>query len=111
VFARKVFPIIDVERGGRSTTYARTLANAVAGISEAEIVVTGHSPETLTMSDLERYGQFVDELVTTIVAAKSEGRSIDEFEANWTMPERFVAAGYIDATVRFIAEVIWKDVR
>jgi cyclase len=107
VFALKTFPIIDTNNGGNPTEYSRTISKALSALSDIDMVVTGHSPAPLSISDLRLYGEFVDEFVQSMREAKSAGKSAEEYSVSWRVPKRYLDAGYVDT--RPFVEQIWKD--
>jgi cyclase len=121
VFPNKGIPLIDPSNGGSGVEYPRTIANAVARLQQVDTVITGHFATTLTMADLKMYGDFTREIVETVQAAKSSGRTIDDLVKTWQVPERYLKAGYtqVGADPRMAAsrvrtnvvEVIWNEVK
>ena len=112
-FAHKAVPPLDTNNGGSGVEYPRTLARALAALTDVETVVTGHYPTTLTMADLRTYGDFVGEFVQAVQAAKRAGRTIDDFVDGWGLPDRFRREGYVLAThlrpLRPDVEAIWDE--
>jgi cyclase len=114
-FAHKAIPPLDVNNGASGVQYPRTIANAVAALADlgVDTVVTGHYPTTLTLADLRTYADFTRDFVAAVQAAKQQGRTIDDFASGWTMPARFVDAGYVDMAhlrpIRPDVEVIWSE--
>ena len=115
VFAHKAVPPLDANNGASGVEYPRTIAKAVAALTNIDTVITGHYPTTLTMADLTTYADFVREFVQAVQAAKRAGRTIDGFVSTWKLPERFVKEGYVDIgnlrPLRPDVEVIWKETK
>ena len=115
VFAHKAVPPLDANNGASGVEYPKTIAKAVAALTEIDTVVTGHYPTTLTMADLKTYGDFTREFVDAVQAAKKAGRTIDDFVNAWKLPERFLKDGYVDFShlrpLRPDVEVIWNETR
>jgi len=115
VFAHKAIPPMDANNGGSGVGYPRTIERAVAALTAIDTIVTGHSPTTLTLTDLKVYGDFTREFVQTVQAAKRSGRTIDDAVNSWKLPERFLEEGYVDIThlrpVRGDVEVVWNETR
>lgn len=115
VFAHKAVPPMDASNGGSGVAYPRTIAKALAALTNIDTVVTGHYPTTLTLSDVRVYGDFTREFVQMVQAAKNAGRTIDDVVNSWKLPERFVKEGYVDVThlrpVRGDVEVVWNETR
>jgi glyoxylase-like metal-dependent hydrolase (beta-lactamase superfamily II) len=99
VFASKSIPLVDTNNGGSGAAYSGTIARAVATLSMLEIVITGHSPvdspPTHTLSDLKTYGEFVGEYMQAARDAKRAGRTLEDFNRTWKIPERFLREGYL----------------
>jgi cyclase len=115
VFAHKAVPPIDVNNGASGVEYPRTLARAVAALSDIETVVTGHYPTTLTMADLQTYARFTQEFVGQAQAARRAGATVDDFVKAWTIPEPFSAEGYVDLShlrpIRPDVEAVWNETK
>ena len=127
VFATKIVPLIDANNGGSGVEYPRTIANAVAALTNIDTVITGHNPRTLTMADLKSYADFIREFVQTVQAAKKAGGTIDDVVNSWKVPERFRKEGYLTpeeiqqlsrqplaaqtARLRANVEVVWNETK
>jgi cyclase len=119
VFPNKGIPIMDGNNGGSGVEYANTLAKAAA-LPDIDVIITGHQPTTLAMADLKMYTEFIREFIETVTAAKKAGKSLDEVASTWTVPARYLEAGYSKPSgdtgqspsrVRLNAEVIWKELK
>jgi len=127
VFATKIVPLIDANNGGSGVEYTRTIAKAVAELTNIDTVITGHHPRTLTMADLNSYADFISEFVQTVQAAKKAGGTIDGVVNSWKVPERFHKEGYLTpeeiqqlsrqtlaaqtARLRANIEVVWNETK
>jgi cyclase len=113
VFAHKAVPPIDVNNGASGVEYPRTLARAVAALSDMETVVTGHYPTTLTMADLQTYAEFTEEFVRQAQGARRAGATVDDFVKSWSIPARFVDEGYVDLShlrpITADVEAVWNE--
>ena len=115
-------PHVDFAAGGSIAGYPDVVAAALEELSyfpefvrgpevrTFDMVVPGHQdpPDLtpllfwLTWADLERYAQFTRELVDTLTAARSAGRSTDEAEA--------AARGLADRYPEYDFEYLWRFV-
>jgi glyoxylase-like metal-dependent hydrolase (beta-lactamase superfamily II) len=115
VFGSKAVPPLDANNGASGVEYPETIARAVAALTGIDVVITGHSPATLTMADLQRYGQFVRGFVEAVQAAKRAGRTIDDFVKTWSIPDEFQREGYFSIEhlrpLRPDVEVIWNETK
>ena len=110
-FPNKGMPIMDINNGGSGLEYADTIARA-AGLTGIDTVITGHNATTVTIPDVKMYSEFIRDFVGAVRAAKKEGKTIDAVATTWKVPERFIAAGFVQpmpARVKSNAEVIWKE--
>jgi cyclase len=115
VFAHKVVPLLDTSNGGSGVEYPRTIAKAVAALTNVDTIISGHYPGTLTMADLRTYGEFTREFVQAVRAAKKAGRTIDDVARTWRLPERFEKDGYVGMThlrpLRPDVEAVWNETK
>ena len=116
VFGFKVVPLLDASNGASGSSYPRTIAKAVAALEkDVDTVITGHYPKALAMTDLQEYGEFTREFVEAVQAARTAGRTIDDFAQAWTMPPRYVRKGYVSMAhlrpLRADVEVIWNEAK
>jgi cyclase len=114
-FPGKGVPPLDANNGASGVEYPRTIARAVAALTNIDTVITGHYQTTLTMADVKTFGAFVREFVGAVQAAKKAGRTIDDFVREWKIPERFLTEGYASTehlrSIRPDVEVIWNETR
>jgi len=115
VFGYKAVPPLDVNNGASGVEYPRTLARALAALTDVDVVITGHYPTPLTLADLKTYGDFVGEFVRAVQDAKRGGRTVDDFVSAWKIPDRFLADGYVSVEhlrpIRADVEAIWQETR
>jgi cyclase len=122
-FGGKGIPIMDASNGGSGVDYPQTLAKAAA-LPDIDTIITGHHATPLTMADLSLYQEFIREFVETVQGAKRSGATIDDVVKSWSIPERFLNAGYMtpeeyqklvrqpmSMRVRSNAEVIWNETK
>ena len=81
LFAWKDAPGIDRANGGSGVGYPQTLAKAVAGLKNIDIVVPGHSP-LMKFSDVQEYQRYMADLLATTQAARKAGKSVDDAAAD-----------------------------
>ena len=111
MFANKGIPIMDKNAGGSGVEFPETLRKATA-LKNIDIVITGHAPTTMTMSDLSTYADFNRDFVNAAREAKKAGKSVDDFVAGWKVPEKYAGYGTPPAaSVKNAATVIFEEVR
>jgi glyoxylase-like metal-dependent hydrolase (beta-lactamase superfamily II) len=88
MFARKRVPNIDVGNGGSGVQFSETLARAVAGITNVDTIITGHSA-LMTWSDLKEYADFHRDFLSTAREGLKSGRSVDDVARTYTIPARY----------------------
>lgn len=81
MFAWRDAPTIDRSNGGSGIEYPKTLAKAIAGIKDVDVVIPGHSPVT-TPRDLQQYQKFMTDWVTAVQAAHTAGKSAEDAAAS-----------------------------
>jgi glyoxylase-like metal-dependent hydrolase (beta-lactamase superfamily II) len=109
VFPGKELPIMDSNNGGTGVGYAETLSKALSfSSSNADALVSGHFATTTTNADLKDYIQFVQGYVKDVQAAKSAGRTADDFAMGWKPPTGYTAQ---PARVRANAQTIFNETK
>ena len=88
-FPSKGVPIMDKNAGGSGAEFAATVTKAYNTVKEADTIITGHSPTTMTREDLKVYGDFLRDFVAAVSAAKKAGQTPDQFAASWKVPEKY----------------------
>jgi cyclase len=88
MFANKGAPFMDASNGGSGLEYPKTLAAAVKGLHDVDIVIPGHSDVT-NWAAFQEFGQFVQALVSATEAAMKEGKTADQAAASIALPEQF----------------------
>ncbi len=112
VFPNKGIPIMDKNAGGSGVEFADTLTKAYRGVSDVDVIVTGHAQTTMTRDDLNTYADFVREFVNAARDAKQQGKSADDVAATWKVPAKF--AGYpapMPASVKNAAQVVMDELK
>lgn len=109
-FPNKGLPIMDANNGGVGVEYPNTLMKAAAGLTNIDWIINGHTPAQTTSADLKEYTEFVREFVTTVQAAKTSGKTVDDVVKTWVTPAKY--KGYPAANaerVRADATVVWNE--
>jgi len=88
MFAWRDAPTIDRANGGSGIEYPKTLAKAIAGIRNVDIVIPGHSPVT-TPKALQEYQKFMAEWIAAVQAAAKAGKSADEAAASIDLTAKY----------------------
>jgi glyoxylase-like metal-dependent hydrolase (beta-lactamase superfamily II) len=109
VFPGKELPIMDANNGGTGVGYADTLSKAMSfSAKNADTLVNGHYMTTTTNADLKDYIQFIRGYVKEAQAAKSSGKTVDDFAASWKPPAGYTAQ---PARVRSNAQLIFNETK
>jgi glyoxylase-like metal-dependent hydrolase (beta-lactamase superfamily II) len=88
MFAWRDAPTIDRNNGGSGVEYPKTLAKAIAGIKDVDIVIPGHSPVT-TPKDLQEYQKFMAEWIAAVEAANKAGKSAEDAAASIDLTAKY----------------------
>ena len=80
MFAWKDAPLFDRANGGSGVEYPKTLAKAIAGLKDFDLIIPGHSP-LMAPKDLQEYQRYTADLLSAVQTAKSSGKSLDEATA------------------------------
>jgi glyoxylase-like metal-dependent hydrolase (beta-lactamase superfamily II) len=111
IFSGRNLPLIDSNNGGTGVEIGETLARAAAGLGQVDGIITGHST-VMTLDDLKRYAAFNREFLEAVRAAKTAGRSVDDFVSTWKMPETYT--GYAEpqpSRIRANTEAIYSELK
>lgn len=110
IFARKGLLFMDGSNGGSGVEVPDTLAKAAEALTDVDAIVTGHST-VMTVADLREFTEFNREFVNFVRDAKRAGRTVDEVDAAWTLPEKY--KGYDPARTRLRGniELIFKELK
>jgi hypothetical protein len=77
LFSGKNPPRIDPGNGGSGVAYPQSAAKMVAGISNVDTVITGHS-RVMTWKDAQEWGRFSQDFFSAVQAAMKAGKSTDD---------------------------------
>ena len=94
IFARKAVPLVDPNNGGSVLHYAESIAKAYAGIANVDTIIAGHDPQPLEWSELAMYVEFNQDFLAWAQAQLQAGKTPEQAAEEWTLPERYAAAGY-----------------
>ncbi len=111
-FPNKGLPIMDKNNGGSGVEYANTLMKALSGVPNIDWIINGHTPAQTTPAEMKEYAEFVREFVTTVQAAKKDGKTVDDVVKTWATPSKY--KGYPaanEARVRADATVVWEETK
>ena len=86
---------MDGTNGGSGVDYPQTLSKAVAGISNVDRIIPGHST-LMTPADLKEFAEFVKDFVAWTQSEMKAGKSADAAAAEYQSP----GAGNTRATRR-----------
>lgn len=105
-FARAGTPGIDVSNGGSGLAYASTLEKAVAGITNVDTVIPGHSGVTTWQAFVE-FAAFNRAFLTAVQGAAKAGRTVDQAVAELSLPATF--NGYNMESAQRYAQFIYAE--
>jgi glyoxylase-like metal-dependent hydrolase (beta-lactamase superfamily II) len=94
IFGNKGLPLIDAGNGGSVLHVASTLQKAHAGIKGVETIINGHMTTQTTWDDLKTFAEFNQDFLTWAQAELKAGKTPEEAAKGWTVPEKYVQAGY-----------------
>lgn len=107
MFPWKDGPNCDRSNGGSCVGYAKTLANAIAGVKNIDTVIPGHSP-MMTMKDLEGYQKFINDLVTAATTAMKAGKTVDDAFNGFSVASY---PGYKNERVKVAMQVVFDELK
>jgi cyclase len=110
IFARKGLLFMDGTNGGSGLEVPDTLAKAAEAFSNIEGIITGHST-VMSVADLREFAEFNREFVNSIRDAKRAGRTVDEIEAAWKLPEKYNGYDPVRTRLRGNIELIFKELQ
>lgn len=91
LFFNGFYPFVDVSSGGSAMGMVEGVANILARIDDATVVIPGHGP-LASKADLQVYHDFLKSAVAAIAALKSQGKTLEQviaakpvaqFEEQW----------------------------
>lgn len=94
MFPNKGQPFIDRANGGSGVEYGATIGKAAAGIKNVDRVITGHAPTIMTWQDFVTYGEVNRQVLDYARAALKAGKTPEDAMKEFTLPEKYSAAGY-----------------
>src|SRR4051812_36523017 len=112
VFPNKGIPIMDKNAGGSGVEFPDTLMKAYNGVKDVDVIVTGHSPTTMTRDDLNTYAGYIREFVDAVRESKKQGKSADDVAASWKVPAKYT--GYpqpMPAGIKNAAQVVMDEIK
>ena len=89
MYTGKRMGIFDLNNGGSVVTYPDTLAKAVAGIPNVDIVLASHNNSLRTFDDVREYVGFARDFVATAQAGANAGKTVDEVAKAYKLPDRY----------------------
>lgn len=94
IFAGKGVPLVDPNNGGSVLHYAESVGKAYAGIANVDTIIAGHTPQPLEWADLAMFVEFNQDFLAWAQAQLRAGNTPEQAAAEWTLPEKYAAAGY-----------------
>jgi glyoxylase-like metal-dependent hydrolase (beta-lactamase superfamily II) len=90
IFSGKNLPLLDANNQGSGVLIGDTLAKAADSLQrDADAIITGHAPTTMTINDLREYAQFNRDFLAMVRDAKMAGKSVEEVAKTWQMPAKY----------------------
>ena len=86
LFGYKWVPYLFPEDGGSGVAYPQTLAKIIAGITNVDTIVGGHS-DLMNWAELQEYQRFVTHFLAMVQAGVREGKTVDQIAAEYKLPE------------------------
>jgi glyoxylase-like metal-dependent hydrolase (beta-lactamase superfamily II) len=99
-------PFVDRANGGSGVAFPQTLAKAIAGIKDIDMVIPGHNPVT-SLKDLQQFQQYTADLLAETQAANKAGKSVDEAAAASALTAKY--PGYKSERVKAAVEAIYGE--
>jgi glyoxylase-like metal-dependent hydrolase (beta-lactamase superfamily II) len=88
IFAWKALPYVDTANGGSVVEQPQTLAKAVAGVKNVDIIINGHIPVG-TWNDLMDYASFTKEFVAFAESEMKAGKTVDQAAAEYKLDPKY----------------------
>ncbi len=88
-FGREATPLIDTNNGGSPLHFHETVAKAVAGVKNVDVVLTGHGSRVMKWQDLVDHAEFNRIFLEDTQKAFKAGESADQAAAELKMPDKF----------------------
>ncbi len=99
-------PSIDRGNGGSGLEWPKTMAGAIGGIKNVDIVIPGHSPVTKP-ADLREYQRFMADFVAAVQAAAKAGKSVDAAAASIDLTKKY--RGYTKERYKAAIQAIYQE--
>jgi cyclase len=85
LFFNKVVPFIDTASGGSASGYLSAIDQAIAAVPADATVVPGHG-EITDIAGLKAFRQYIADVIASAQAAKSSGKTKDQYLAEVDLP-------------------------
>ena len=108
MFAWRDAPTIDRNNGGSGIEYPKTLAKAIAGIKDVDVVIPGHSPVT-SPKDLQEYQRFIAEWVAAVQSASTAGKSSEQAAESIDLAAKY--PGYKKERYKAAIDSVYAEVK
>jgi glyoxylase-like metal-dependent hydrolase (beta-lactamase superfamily II) len=108
MFAWHDAPLFDRNNGGSGVEFPDTVAKAIAGIRNVDVVIPGHSPVT-NLQDFQTFQRYTADLLAETRAAMKAGKSVDEAAAASTLTSKY--PGYKADRVKGAVEAIYAELK
>jgi glyoxylase-like metal-dependent hydrolase (beta-lactamase superfamily II) len=108
MFAWKDGPLCDRNNGGSCVNYAKTLANAIAGVKNIDTVIPGHSP-MMKPADVQEYQRFMADLLAETKTAMGAGKTVEDAVAASHVTEKY--AGYKTERLKAAIQAIYDELK
>ena len=110
MFQRKGLPFIDVANGnGSAVEFGSTIQKAIAGISNVDLVITGHNDALLEWDDFVNFSGFYNDMVDQTERSHAAGRSVDEAVAAYSLPGDYADFDAPEAGLRRAIEWVYGE--
>jgi glyoxylase-like metal-dependent hydrolase (beta-lactamase superfamily II) len=106
MFAWKDAPRLDRANGGSGVQFPKTIAKALAAITNVDIVIPGHSP-VMALKDLQEYQRYTADLLSGVEAAKKAGKSAADAAASLKLGAKYPQ--YKSDRVRAAVDAIYAE--
>ena len=97
IFLGKRVPFLDAANGGSGVDIGDSVQRAHDTIRNIDTIITGHSTQQMTWSDLAEWAEFNRDFLEVVRSGHAAGRTVDEIATSWTMPAKYV--GYDGSNV------------
>jgi cyclase len=108
MFAWKDAPLLDRANGGSGVEFPKTIAKALAAITDVDTVIPGHSP-VMAPKDLQEYQRFTADLLAAVEAARKAGKSAAEAGASINLSSKY--PGYKSDRVKAAIDAIYAELQ